>query len=78
MGKFWQTEPLLLSALGSGALWLAIFSLLSAFGHPLTGQQQTALLGLVAVIGTLIGRSQVTPTSGATAPTVNLGKVGKP
>ena len=76
---WWAKEPVLLSIVGSGAVWAAIFAVMAAFGHPLTSEQQTALLALLGVIGALVGRSQVSPTSGATATqTVDLSKVGKP
>ena len=60
IARFWKAEPVLLSLLGSGGLWMALFALLNAFGHPLTPQQQTALLGVLTALGGLVGRSQVT------------------
>lgn len=65
MGTLWTTEPILVALLGSGALWMAVFGVMAAFGHPLTPTQQTALLALLAVLGGVIGRSQVTPTAKA-------------
>jgi len=59
--RFWQAEPLIASLLGSAAVWGALFALLAAFNHPLTPTQQGAITGLIAAIGTIIGRSQVTP-----------------
>lgn len=70
MTNLWDKEPVLLSLVGSGAVWVAVFAVMAAFGHPLTADQQTALLALLGAIGGIVGRSQVTPTSGATAPSV--------
>ena len=75
IAQLWANEPLVLSMLGSGAVWGALFAVASAFGHPLTPQQQTALLALVGVIGGFVGRSQVSPVQ--PPQTVDLSKVGK-
>jgi hypothetical protein len=78
MKSFWDKEPLILSLLGSGTVWLGLFGVCAAFGHPLTSSQQTALLGLLGAVGAAVGRSQVTPTSGATAPpSVDVSKLSK-
>lgn len=75
---FWAREPILVSLAGAATVWGAIFGVLAAFGHPLTPTQQTALLALLGAISGVVGRTQVTPNSGATAQTVDLQKVGKP
>lgn len=61
MKTLWSVEPVVMSMLGSGAVWAAVFVVMDAFGHPLTPHQQTALLGLLGVVGTLVGRSKVSP-----------------
>lgn len=57
-----KAEPVLATLVGSSALLPAIFLTLSAFGYPLTDQQQHAVVALVAALGALLVRSQVTPT----------------
>lgn len=59
LSKLWSQEPALLTMAASGAFWVAIFEVLSAFGHPLTPDQRNALLALIAIIGTIVTRSQV-------------------
>lgn len=78
LGKFYAAEPILATLIGSALLWPALFQLLSAFGHPLSHDQQDAISGLAVLIGTLIARSQVSPTAKTDTQTVDLSKVGKP
>jgi quinol-cytochrome oxidoreductase complex cytochrome b subunit len=60
--NFWQREPAIIVGVVTAALTLA-----TAFGLGLTADQQTAILGFVgaglALIGSLVVRSQVTPTA---------------
>lgn len=59
-------EPLITVATVTAAV-TAILALLTAFGIPLSEQQQTAILGVVAVAAPLavglLARSQVTPNA---------------
>lgn len=57
--RCWNAEPILVALLGSAAVWGGIFSLLAAFGHPLTDDQQHALVGLAIVLAGLLARSKV-------------------
>jgi len=73
----WDREPALIVAFVQALITLAV-----VFGAHITSAQSTAIIGVViaalAVVGGLVTRSQVTPTSGATSPpAVDLTKVGK-
>jgi len=60
---FWQREPVLFMTLIQATL-----GMLLAFGVTLTPQQIGAIMTFAAAVIGFIIRSQVTPTSGATAP----------
>ncbi len=68
MKSFWDKEPVLVTLLSSAAFWPALFALLSAFHHPLTSDQQTALAAFGTLLAGFIIRQQVIPSSGATLP----------
>jgi hypothetical protein len=68
MKGFWDKEPVIITLFGSAAFWPALFALLSAFGHPLTSDQQTAMAAFGTLLAGFIIRQQVIPTSGATLP----------
>lgn len=57
--RFYKAEPIIALLLGNAALWPTVFSVLSAFGHPLTDSQQQAIVGVSALISTLIARASV-------------------
>lgn len=71
MTSLWSTEPVLVSTggalLASIPVWSAVFTLLAAFHHPLTPDQQAAIVGVItavgAILGAVVGRSQVSPTA---------------
>jgi hypothetical protein len=61
--RLYSAEPILITVVGSALFWPALFQLLSAFGHPLSHDQQDAISGFAVLLGTLIARSQVTPVN---------------
>lgn len=56
--KLWNAEPIIMALLGSAAVWAGLFSLLAAFGHPLTDQQQHALVAIATAIAAILARSK--------------------
>lgn len=67
-----QTEPVLVTLLGSAVFWTSVFKLLAAFGHPLSVQQSDAVTGLAVLLAGYLIRQSVVPASGATLPTGTL------
>ena len=57
--RLYQAEPILVLLLSNAALWPTVFSVLSAFGHPLSDSQQQAIVAVSALISTLIARQSV-------------------
>lgn len=57
--RIYQAEPILVLLFGNAGLWTAVFTLMSAFGHPLTDSQQHAIIGLAVVVSALIARGSV-------------------
>lgn len=64
----WAREPIVLTILGSVGFWTGLIFAASAFGHPFTPDQQKVLMMIGTGLAGIVARSQVTPTSGATAP----------
>lgn len=63
LSAIWNSEPILVTLVGSAAFWPALFFLLRAFGLPLTHDQQDALAGFGVLVGTLVARSRVSPVT---------------
>jgi hypothetical protein len=63
--RIYQSEPILLLLAANTAILPSVFSLLSAFNHPLTDAQQHAIVGVAAAISALIARQSVVSPSTA-------------
>ncbi len=62
MQRLWNAEPVLMAIVGNGAVWMALFTLAAAFGHPVPDPQRDALVGFGTLVAGIVARSQVSPS----------------